>query len=157
MLLAVAVHHHYQVSSAGLTRWKGGGFGMFATVDSMGTRFIRLEVVTDEGERLAALPPIRELRALDRARYLPQDPSIVATVADLARQRWIRLEETISTGVIVGRPRHAVRLATERDPPGGPRVAVRRVRLELFTLAYVPGTRRLEAQRLRLVEARAEP
>ena len=41
-LLCVAVlHHAYRASREGLTPWKGGGFGMFFTIDSQAERFVR--------------------------------------------------------------------------------------------------------------------
>ena len=40
-LCAVAALHLYRVSACRQTPWKGGGFGMFSTVDSEDSRFLR--------------------------------------------------------------------------------------------------------------------
>jgi hypothetical protein len=47
LLLTVAVAHAWRVAVQDLTPWKGGGFGMFSTVDSCGGR--PLEVVATVG------------------------------------------------------------------------------------------------------------
>ena len=62
-LLQLARVHWYEQ-----TPWKGGGFGMFSTVDTRGARFLRLFLVHDD-ERLSIDVPSpmkklsRELRA----------------------------------------------------------------------------------------------
>jgi hypothetical protein len=40
----------------GLSPWKGGGFGMFSTVDSPAARFLRIYLVTDDGEIPVLIP-----------------------------------------------------------------------------------------------------
>ncbi len=57
LLCLVALHHAYRVSREGLTPWKGGGFGMFSTIDSQAQRFVRLSVTTEGGETLAVQDP----------------------------------------------------------------------------------------------------
>lgn len=42
LLLLVAIHHAYRVERDQLTTWKGGGFGMFASLDQQ--RFARIYV-----------------------------------------------------------------------------------------------------------------
>jgi hypothetical protein len=77
LLLLVATHHVYQVQANGLTPWKGGGFGMFATLD---VRFIRCRLVGEAGERPTRIPPeakelaaaVREVPTRDRLRDLAQ-------------------------------------------------------------------------------------
>lgn len=39
-----------------LSPWKGGGFGMFSTVDSPGARFLRVYLVTPDGEIPVMIP-----------------------------------------------------------------------------------------------------
>src|SRR5687767_12951780 len=40
-LCAIAALHAYRVSACRQTPWKGGGFGMYSTVGSEDTRFLR--------------------------------------------------------------------------------------------------------------------
>lgn len=42
---------------AGLTAWKGGGFGMFAAVDGGSVRTVRVVVHRDDGPETLAIPP----------------------------------------------------------------------------------------------------
>lgn len=62
-LLAVAGHQVVRVHADDLTPWKGGGFGMFSTVDSGGGRVLEVSLRTGE----STWQPVRFLyRALDR-------------------------------------------------------------------------------------------
>jgi hypothetical protein len=50
VLIGIACLQLYLAHSHHLTPWKGGGFGMFSTVDSQGARFLRIYLLTAEGE-----------------------------------------------------------------------------------------------------------
>ncbi|MCB9749224.1 MAG: hypothetical protein H6713_04360 [Myxococcales bacterium] len=57
--LALAVVAALQLTAAhvyGLSPWKGGGFGMFSTVDSPSARFVVLALVTEDGARPVPVP-----------------------------------------------------------------------------------------------------
>jgi hypothetical protein len=71
------------VALEGLTPWKGGGFGMFSTVDSQAERFVRLSVTTEGGETFVVPIPAEYHRQVDRARLLPWAPATSALAADL--------------------------------------------------------------------------
>jgi hypothetical protein len=73
-----------------LSAWKGGGFGMFSTVDSPGARFLRIYLVTDRGEVPVLVPPdqqqlARELRTTGSAALA------TALARTLADARWVSL------------------------------------------------------------------
>ena len=70
LLIAVAVSQIVLVRAFGLTPWKGGGFGMFATLDH--AAFRRVDIVVDAPDRSEALevPPSLETDAA-RAASLP--------------------------------------------------------------------------------------
>jgi hypothetical protein len=55
-LLLVAGLHLYRVHARGQSAWKGGGFGMFSTVDAPRARFLRVYAVTPEGRLPLAVP-----------------------------------------------------------------------------------------------------
>src|SRR5258708_33629979 len=55
LLCGVAVLQIVQVRSSQLTPWKGGGFGMFSTVDSADARFLKIYLRTASGETTAGL------------------------------------------------------------------------------------------------------
>jgi hypothetical protein len=85
-LVAVALHQIYLASSAGLTPWKGGGFGMFSSPDRPSYRAVRGHLETDLGLIPINMYSLRDEadRAQDRAfinaRALPDERRI---------QRWL--------------------------------------------------------------------
>jgi hypothetical protein len=56
LLCIVAARQQYLVRTERLTPWKGGGFGMFATVESGSTRVVRASLERREGDRVLSLP-----------------------------------------------------------------------------------------------------
>jgi hypothetical protein len=71
ILLAVAAVQVVLVRSAGLTPWKGGGFGMFAAVDGGAVRSVRIVLEREGHKEELALPPSLEMDA-DRAAAFPR-------------------------------------------------------------------------------------
>ena len=82
LLALVALTQVTVATTTDLTPWRGGGFGMFSTLDGHDLRGVRVEVVDADGERLAI--PGRSLRAgeeeldraLVRARAWPTDSRV---------------------------------------------------------------------------------
>lgn len=52
LLCVIAARQFWLATTGTLSPWKGGGFGMFATNDSPGNRFVRMTGLTSEGERV---------------------------------------------------------------------------------------------------------
>jgi hypothetical protein len=72
LLAAVATVQVGLSSTAGLTAWKGGGFGMFSTVDDAPHRAVRIVVeAPDRSEEIALAPSIEDDAV--RAMTLPSD------------------------------------------------------------------------------------
>jgi hypothetical protein len=151
LLCVVALHHAYRVSQEGLTPWKGGGFGMFSTVDSQAERFVRLSVTTEAGETLAVPIPDEYRRQVDRARLLPWAPATAALAADLLGQAWVRSERPLPGGPLSST---RVRLATGDALADGQPVRVAAMRIEIYTVSYDPTSHRVSTRLLRTVEAR---
>ena len=81
LLVVVACAQVTLATTAGLTPWKGGGFGMFSTTDDGGRRYVRIFVsAADRSEEIAISPSLQD--AARRASVLPQD----AELSRLARQ-----------------------------------------------------------------------
>jgi hypothetical protein len=80
LLLAVAALQLTLAHTAGLSPWKGGGFGMFSTTDDAGRRHVRVFVSAVERSEEMAIPPSLEDLA-SRAAVLPTD----AALSKLAR------------------------------------------------------------------------
>ncbi len=55
-LILIAGVHFVRVMTLDQTPWKGGGFGMFSTVDSRTARFVRAYLVTETGEIPVEVP-----------------------------------------------------------------------------------------------------
>ena len=75
LLLAVAAAQVTLARTAGLSPWKGGGFGMFSTTDDAGRRWVRVFVSAAERSEEIAISPSLEDAAL-RAAVLPNDAAI---------------------------------------------------------------------------------
>jgi hypothetical protein len=81
LLLAVACAQVTLARTAGLSPWKGGGFGMFSTTDDGGRRRVRVFVTAPErSEEIAITPSLED--AARRAAVLPTD----AALSRLARR-----------------------------------------------------------------------
>ena len=81
LLVVVACAQVTLVRTAGLTPWKGGGFGMFSTTDGGGRRYVRVFVIgVERSEEIAISPSLQD--AAWRASLLPRD----AELSRLARR-----------------------------------------------------------------------
>ena len=81
LLVAVACAQVTLTRTAGLSPWKGGGFGMFSTTDDAGRRRVRVFVsAAERSEEIAIAPSLED--AARRAAVLPTD----AALARLARR-----------------------------------------------------------------------
>jgi hypothetical protein len=149
LLCLVALYQAYRVAREGLTPWKGGGFGMFSSIDSQPERFMRLSVTTEAGETPAVPIPDEYRRQVDRARLLPWAPA-TATLADLLRQVWVPSGSPASGPSAPPR----VRLATRGALPDGQPVRAAAMRIEIYTVSYDPASHRVSTRLLRSVEAR---
>jgi hypothetical protein len=75
LLLAVACAQVTFARTAGMSPWKGGGFGMFSTTDDAGRRHVRVFVSAPErSEEIAISPSLED--AARRAAVLPTDASL---------------------------------------------------------------------------------
>jgi hypothetical protein len=81
LLVVVACAQVTLATTAGLTPWKGGGFGMFSTTDGGDRRYVRVFVIgVERSEEIAISPSLQD--AARRAALLPRD----AELSRLARR-----------------------------------------------------------------------
>ncbi len=71
VLLLVATFQMVLANFARLSPWKGGGFGMFASLDDVRSRRLRYYAVADNGERFALLSAAGDVEY--DARVLPTE------------------------------------------------------------------------------------
>lgn len=87
VLLIVLASHVSLRASSDATPWKGGGFGMFSTIDSPGTRIVRVELQSDLGAVPVAVPDRLEDQVAG-VRAAPSTGRLVRLGEALAAQRW---------------------------------------------------------------------
>ena len=96
VLCAVAAMQFGYARFATLSPWKGGGFGMFSTVDSPGARFLRIYLLTDQGEIPIQVP--ERWRASERELRTTGSETVASELARaLADGTWIRLRLASAT------------------------------------------------------------
>jgi YD repeat-containing protein len=77
LLSVVGLLHVHMVLAAGMSPWKGGGFGMFSTIESPASRVVRLHLVGPT-ERIPVLVPgeladlVAEIQTLPRRQRLDE-------------------------------------------------------------------------------------
>jgi len=108
-----------------LTPWKGGGFGMFSTVDSRDARFLRLFVKTADGEFPVGTPP-NAREAVSRARSLPTHAQLETVAREIARSAWSKTD---------ARSRSRLRPKQKIDSPESV-IPVQAVRAELWRCVF---------------------
>jgi len=93
LLVVVAFAQVTLATTAGLSPWKGGGFGMFSTTDDGGRRYVRVFVsAVERSEEISISPSLED--AARRAAVLPdrfsmESPVLPARIAAAARARWL--------------------------------------------------------------------
>lgn len=151
VLVVVAVIQAVLTQTQDLTPWKGGGFGMFASVDRVEHRAVRLYLETEDGQVLAVPslsagePAVRDLAA--RVQALPSDGAVGALAAEMASLDWSSAE--------LNGARVAV-LDGGDDPAASPvqeglssiPVDVRSARVEVLKLTFDPDDREIAATKL---------
>jgi hypothetical protein len=147
LLIMVACLQLYFAHFHHLTPWKGGGFGMFSTIDSQKNRFLRCYLITDEGDIPVEVPRTMT-RLADQIRSLPI-PELMSQLANkLAHVTWVSynyndFERTVLPDTQAGEARERasidktqwhfrVREADEPDPSPAEVVNFYGVRVELW-------------------------
>jgi hypothetical protein len=127
--------------SSDLTPWKGGGFGMFSTVDSPAGRVVRVELDTDVGPLAVAVPAaLRDQAGVARA--APSTDRLIGLAREVAEQWWVVPDVAALAGPAGPPPDDVVRAiaaeavraveAADFDPAIQRRLTVRRVRVTVL-------------------------
>jgi hypothetical protein len=94
LLVAVAGVQIPLAQATNLSPWKGGGFGMFATIDGTATRYVRLYVRAPERSEEIAVQPSFD-HAAARARLFPSE-AMMARLATAVAAREARYERPVT-------------------------------------------------------------
>ena len=159
LLCAVAMFQIAHVRFSRLTPWKGGGFGMFSTVDSAGARFVKIYLETATGQIATSLDaPEPEL--LRKIEAVPASADVQRLAAGLSAATWVDVDQ------VSGQPQR--RRATnprrlrpvsrgEPEPDSSVRVNCRTVRVEVWKYRFVPADDQLQAEKIIETTAAAPP
>ena len=129
ILLIVAGAQIVLAKTAGLSPWKGGGFGMFSTTDDAGRREVRIVVTApDRSEEITIAPSLAEAAA--RAAVHPSD-RLLARLAQRVAERERRH----------GRPVASVRLECFRVSYAADTLAASSVLTRAYTYRTDPPAR----------------
>lgn len=88
LLIVVACVQIYFAKTHGLTPWKGGGFGMFSTVDDPQARWIRCYAITN-GREIPAGASEQFKRRIARLRAMPSQERLQQLADDYGRMRFV--------------------------------------------------------------------
>jgi hypothetical protein len=147
MLVAIACLQLYLAHAHYLSPWKGGGFGMFASIDSRRARFLRYYLVTADGD-IPVEAPARLRPLIDEIRALPRFERMLYLADQLAQATW----EPDASSPANHKPVRFIangemKLAT------GQAVEFWGVRVELWRYGFDPEHRHLKADKLLEVTA----
>jgi hypothetical protein len=88
LLCLVAAVQIARVLLLAQTPWKGGGFGMFASIDRPETRFAKAYLLTDRGEMPALVPALPAGLAM---RTTPTPENLGRLADELGGYNWVRV------------------------------------------------------------------
>jgi hypothetical protein len=127
------------VATNGQTPWKGGGFGMFSTVDSESARYLRVFAVTPDGDLPIVIPARWQKRAWE-LRAAPSSAAAKELALKLADLPW-RIDADSPAG-------QARLVAILPDDPPADAAGVWKVRIECWRLAYDQRANKLHSHKL---------
>jgi hypothetical protein len=148
LLAAVAMLQIAVVWLSQLTPWKGGGFGMFSTVDSADARFVKIYVRTSTGEWGALWPP-SEADAIRKLQGAPTVSDLERLASRLSRAVWVDRDAGPGhTGPLPGAARRGVRALGPDEvwPDSRWIVEAVAVRAEVWRYRYVASEGKLLAE-----------
>jgi hypothetical protein len=93
LLSLIAITQTGESTIGTLTRWKGGGFGMFSTMDSVDARFIKAYVLSDNGEMPVSIPIDFSSDELQIQTW-PRQSALRNLALDLSKLSWLAAPTT---------------------------------------------------------------
>jgi hypothetical protein len=169
LLVLVAVRQIYLAHTQYLTFWKGGGFGMFSSVDPLRNRILRSYLITQNGEFLLSNYPAGDIEYLvSRATSIPNDKNLTRLARSIAAKKWV-LQAGRVRSASVGRPLddsasmnppESMRAGDDSDSDSTPQsdqrsegsstpIALSAVRLEVWRIRFEQSTSRIIPVKLR--------
>jgi hypothetical protein len=154
LLVIVALVQITVAHTTELTPWKGGGFGMFSTVDDPDARWIRCFVVVN-GKNIPVATPPYAFHDATVAESMPSSSRLLRLALGLARVRWVTeaFDRDPKDPCPSPDPTANIRAwePDDRAPAANEIAHVSAVRVELWRLRFDLPTRRLVARRADVV------
>ncbi|MEM7050137.1 MAG: hypothetical protein AAF604_10770 [Acidobacteriota bacterium] len=176
LLIAIAFLQIYRAHAYRQSPWKGGGFGMFCTVDSPGARYVRTFIVTEDGLDLEVPIPGLASSAIRRLQVIPSQPLLEKVAEATATSQWLwadydpiaRLSESSIAGADtlppragtfdpsgiakeslrpIDQPRVRLLQSGEPEPPEEAFLGLRSARAELWRMTFEGDTHTLRSER----------
>lgn len=170
LLCVIAGVQIYRAKTGALSPWKGGGFGMFSTVDSPAARFVRIYLITDHDEIPLMMPSELSAQAQE-VRTIPTRDRLRGIADRISSSQWVpyqldsaveRYHGLISTNLhnrdaqsIAANRAQQINLGAanilrmarpgENPSPRNPPIEFRRVRAELWMIKFDSQTAQLRA------------
>lgn len=144
-LCLVAGLHAVRVATYNQTPWKGGGFGMFSTVDGEASRFLRAYAVTPDGDLPIEIPERWQKRAWE-LRAAPTAEEATELAKKLAEMPWQYPDP------LPAAPTHLVAIPAGKSPAGA--IPVWEIRLECWRLGFDRSAVKLQSEKLLEVDSR---
>jgi len=141
LLVVVAVAQICRVRGYDLTPWKGGGFGMFSSVDTLDARFVSFHVETST-DVVPVEPPSHMAKDILRVRAMPSQDGLNRIARRLAGHIWLKSDGQSKTPAIVPLERG------QGDPLPDEVAPVKSVRVELWRQTFNAEKVRIEAKHL---------
>ncbi len=118
ILIVIVVLQNILTQTTPLTRWKGGGFGMFSTIDSTGARYLKCYLLTSEGD-VPVRTPGRFAQEIRDIRLWPTSQGLMDLAEELTNLEWLLIEKKPpSAAVTVMEVNPLIKFSTEpQDHP----------------------------------------
>ena len=150
LALLVVGRQVYLSSHYGLSTWKGGGMGMFASADDLASRYAKVFLVAPDGNRdpLIQLSP-DDFDVLNRALEYPTRQNFLRAARQIARENWIPAYQrrpvlsVNSDGNPIGAGAKSFRVMVPSDLRSDREEKSPSMEIQFWKIAYDPRTRQV--------------
>ena len=150
--LVIAAGQVYLSNYHGLAVWKGGGMGMFASMDGQANRFAQLFITQSDGTRQPLTHLLRVQKdAIDNALNYPVRPNFLAVAKSIATIEWASSPERMpvvlidSKGEPAGRASESYHMMAPFRPRSRDEKWKGNIQIEFWKMSYNPLTRTCHA------------
>jgi hypothetical protein len=133
LLSIVALTQVGESSIGTLTHWKGGGFGMFSTSDSVDARFIKAYILSDKGEVPVTIPDIFSSEEVQLQTW-PRQMLLSNLASEMSKVSWL-VAPTTRPGLLTEANRSAFPALS--IPANRPKMVIASTKPDQYPAKYV--------------------